>query len=291
MKLYILLCFFCLPFQGLLAQLSVEAVQANQKYRVTMVNGEQYEGQVIRDDDIALVLQTKYAKILLKAENIESVNLVGYKGSLDFPNLHHNRYYLFTPSKSIGHFEGYYQNIYLVGNIFGVGISKHLTITGGFEIVNLIMGTPVGYLNSRLGFSIGKSSNSFAGGIIVVNNADNDTYVVPYASLTLGSNDASVSFALGLYNDLEDNLNTAINVSGIQRISQKLSLVSENYIFPNNRTVDRTDNALSVFGLHGIRIFKRKNSYDIGVATLFEDRVFFRNRFVAFPYLSYSRVF
>ena len=103
------------------------------------------------------------------------------------------------------------------------------------------------------------------------------TATLGYGVFTLGQPETNLSIGAG-YGLLDGELSDypAIMISGTHRISNSIALLSENYVIQN-----------SFFGVHGIRILSKKNSFDIGAIVIPE----IVRTLPALPYVGFVRVF
>ena len=248
---------------------------------VTMNNGEEYKGVIVEKDKDVLLLKTVNGEIKLIASNVRSIEDYNYDGKFAFENPHDTRYFFGPSGIPIGKGEGYYQNILVVGNFVNYGITKNISIGGGLEFISTVNGRPIWFITPKVGFEISKNIN-IGGGIIMAGFAAEGSISLAYGVFTLGHSETNLTLGLG-YGLVDGELSKypAIMISGTYRVSNSIALLTENYVFPNS--VGDT----FYFGIHGIRILSKKNSFDIGaiiVPQLIE--------FVpALPYVGYVRVF
>ncbi len=149
--------------------------------------------------------------------------------------------------------ESYYQNIMLFYNQFGYGISDYFSFSGGVSpMLTPLWITPKfsiplieNKLNLGLGVVVSYVFNSFIG---------NDVLLAPYGVVTFGSRNNNVSLGFGRVIFGEDFTNS-LNVHGRVKISERLSLMSENYIMPS----EDSNNIVSFGG----RYFFNKFSIDL----------------------------
>ena len=108
--------------------------------------------------------------------------------------------------------------------------------------------------------------------------ADEGTVTLGYGIFTVGQSETNLSLGLG-YGIIGGELSDypAIMISGTHRISKNIALLSENYVIRDS----------FYFGIHGIRILSRKNSFDIGAIVIPE----IGEWIPALPYVGYVRVF
>ena len=113
-------------------------------------------------------------------------------------------------------------------------------------------GTPVWFFTPKLGFEVAEK-NHIGGGALVI-GAEGTSVTLLYGNYTYGTSDSNLTLGLG-WGMAEGELSSspAITFSGMHRVSNRLMLVSENYLFSGEW-----------IGIQGLRVIGRKTSLDIG---------------------------
>ena len=151
-----------------------------------------------------------------------------------FKNPHATRL-LFAPTAiPLRKGEGYYQNIYIVGNMFNYGVIDNLSIGGGFDFITLFSSdvSPLLNVNIKSGFQITENVHVGVGGLFIVMPGEFSAGIT-YGLGTYGSYNTNVTLGLGwgfVDGDFEEK--PFIMIGGMARVSEKLWLVSENWIAP-----------------------------------------------------------
>jgi hypothetical protein len=274
--LSIIFLFFLLS-QLVLSQTFSDTTKMNKKVIVKMKNGDDYKGVIIKRDTNSLVIQTDNGELNLIAKNVKSILIDDYFGRFRFPNPHNTRYFFGPTGIPIKHRNGYYQNVLLTTNFINYGITKNISIGGGFEFISTILRNPIWFLTPKIGFDVSNNVH-LAGGVLVAGFAAEETAALGYGVFTYGNSETNLSLGLG-YGYMEGDLAKypAIMISGTHRVSNVIALMSENYIIPNS----------GFFGIQGIRILSNKNSFDIGAIFIPE----IANYIPALPFVGYSRAF
>jgi small nuclear ribonucleoprotein (snRNP)-like protein len=256
-------------------------VEVNKKVTVTMNNGEEFQGQLVSQDTEAIVLITENGEIKLNAKNVKSIKEDDNTSKFLFANPNDMRYFIGNSGIPLKKGKGYYQNILVLFHSAHYGITNNLSIGGGLEFLSTIQGQPIWYLTPKLAFNVSPNFH-VGGGAIIMGLAGEGTASFLYGTTTFGKSETNISTGIGygLF-DGEFSKYPSITISGTHRVSNSLALVTENYIFPN----DLGDPLY--FGIHGIRLLSRKNSFDIGAIVIPQIAEFIR----ALPYISYVRVF
>lgn len=276
-----LVSIFTLSLSTTFAQTKTDTLRVDQKVIITMNNGDEFQGLILVQNKETINLQTVNGEINLIASNVKSIENYNYKGKFGFPNPHDTRYFFGPSGIPIKKGKGYYQNILVTTNFVNYGISKNFSIGGGFEFLSTIQGEPVWFLTPKIGFDISDKFHA-GGGFIMVGLAGEGTATLGYGVVTLGDSESNASLGVG-YGIIGGELSKhpAIMISGTHRVSKSIALLSENYILPNSfgETV--------YFGIQGIRILSKKNSFDIGAIIIPQIAEYIP----ALPYVGYVRVF
>lgn len=277
----------CLPglvflsFGQGLAQTVSDSAKRGQMVIVEMENGDEYQGKILSKEREIIVLETVNGKFNLIAENVRAITEYNYEGEFGFANPHDTRYFFGPTAMPIGKGKGYYQNILVSSNFANYGITNDLSVGGGFEFISTVTGSPIWFLTPKVGFNV--AENFYAGGgFIMAGFAAEGTATLGYGVATLG--DAETNLSLGVGYGLLDGAFSdypAIMISGTHRVSNNISLLTENYVLPNSSP------GSIYFGIHGIRILSKKNSFDIGAIVIPE----IASEVPALPYVGYVRVF
>lgn len=273
----ILITLLTFSFNKVFSQTETDSIQKEQIVIVKMKNGDEYRGTISKDDRGKIVLKTVNGEINLIAANVNTIESYDYKGEFEFANPHDTRYFFGPSGIPIKKGKGYYQNILVTTNFFNYGVTKNVSIGGGFEFISTISRNPIWFLTPKVGFDVSENIH-VGGGFIMAGFDPAGTATLGYGVFTLGQSETNLSLGIG-YGVLDGKLSDypSIMMSGTHRISKSIALLSENYVIPNS----------FYFGIHGIRILSKKNSFDIGAIVIPEIRVVIP----ALPYVGYVRVF
>lgn len=274
----ILICLLTFSFSKLFSQTDTDSLSQNQIFIVKMKNGDEYKGKVLKQDNNTITLLTENGEIKLIVENLISIEKIEYEGKFEFSNPHDTRYFFSPSAIPIKKGKGYYQNILVTTNFVNYGITKNISIGGGFEFISTILGSPIWFLTPKVGFDVSKNVH-VGGGFIMAGFADQGTATLAYGVFTFGDSETNLSLGAG-YGLLDGEMSDypAIMISGMHRIGNSIALLSENYVLPQG---------LGYFGIHGIRILSKKNSFDIGAIVIPD----IANFIPALPYVGYVRIF
>jgi len=212
-------------------------------YKIVLKDGTSLTANILSQDQKTMIISTQSLPSLeLALDQIISVNKIQAvnikSGEYRFPNPNETRY-LFAPSAiNLKKGEGYYQNTYLLLHSFNYGITDNFSIGGGFEFLSTIglIGdsyfNPICFITPKLGFQV--QEKLYLGVGMLIGNVPGITPLI-------------MSYVLGTYGDTEDNITLGIGMSsaelnlpkspvyalsGMTRISKRMSLITENWILP-----------------------------------------------------------
>jgi hypothetical protein len=154
--------------------------------------------------------------------------------------------------------ERYYSNTYLFLQTFVGGMSDRMTMGGGMTLVPAGLENQVFYLTPKLGLLNTETLNVAAGALLAFAPMDDGHSLgILYGVGTYGGVDGSVTGGLGWgYFDSELSNRPAVMLGGSRRVSRRMALVTENYLFPG------TPNPLLSYGL---RFFGEKIATDLAM--------------------------
>ena len=262
------------------SQSETDTLKTSGKVVVKMNNGDEYTGNIIKQDSKVIVLKTENGEINLISSNVKTIEDYTYVGKYRFANPHDTRYFFGPTAIPIKKKKGYYQNVLLTTNFINYGIHENFSIGGGFEFFTTIFGQPIWFLTPKAGFKI-QENLYVGGGFIMAGFAAEGTATLAYGAITLGSSETNVSFGAGYGLAGGEMTNyPALMFSGTHRVSNNVAILSENYFIPG-------DSESIYFGIHGFRILAKDNAFDIGLIII--PQVF---EFIpALPFIGYSRAF
>ena len=211
-------------------------------YKVELLDGTVFTGKLTAETDTAIELQLKnLGKLTVRHDKIKKIIPLAaphsVKKSFWFKNPHASRL-LFAPTAiPLSKGEAYYQNIYVVGNMFNYGINNNLSVGGGFDFITMFGNFgdgwhPMLHFNIKSGFKVAENFYAGAGSIVIK---------IPY------ENWAGIIYGMGTYGNYNNNITTGLGwgfvdgsfekkpfimIGGMVRVSEKLWLISENWIAP-----------------------------------------------------------
>lgn len=230
--------------------------------------GLTYVGTIIERNDKEIILLTEgKTKVHIPIETIQDIRSIPsshfHDGEYWFPNPNETRY-LYAPSAfNLKKGEGYYQNTYLFINSFNYGFTDNFSFGVGFEFLSTFGSfggdfNPIFFLTPK--YSMQVSENLRVGiGVLYGNVSDLvGGFGVGYGLATYGNPEHNATLGLGFgFFDGDFSKDPVITISGMTRISRRISLVTENWFFP----ADVYRGILT----YGIRFFGESMSVDLAL--------------------------
>lgn len=219
-------------------------------YRVELNDGSIFYGNIIERDEDKLVLRTSVIpRLELRHRNIRRISEVKsteYKNDkFWFSNPHTSRY-LYSPSGfNLKKGEGYYQNTNILLNSFNVGVTDHITVGGGIELLStfvpLAFGEfqPIFFLTGKAGMQLTDDIHVGAGALYLnlpyyeFNQTRRAGSGIAYGIATYGNTDHHITAGLGWgFIQSEFSESPILTVSGTSRFSERFAFISENWFIP-----------------------------------------------------------
>jgi hypothetical protein len=269
----LLLALGCLSYQPVHAQIDPNSVPGEgTMVRITMTDGSVYLGEIIsRELGIIRLKTTNLGTLQVPTVNIERLEDISgdkmRKGQYWFENPSYNRYFLGQSAQPLRKGEGYYQNVWVFFNAAHYGITKNISIGGGFEFLSTFGAqTPIFFLAAKAGFPIGQRHS--AGATIRYLNIANiggdddiDTDLaggifLGTAQYTYGTSDHNLTAGIGYGVAGKETADRPVFVlSGQTRAGKRMGFLSENYIIPG-------DQFEAIF-IYGMRFMGERISFDL----------------------------
>ncbi len=262
------------------AQIAVDSLTMGQTIEVEMHNGEEFRGVYQGLSGRALVLVTTNGEIRLIMQNVKQISEYDPNSLYVFQNPNETRYFFAPSAIPLRKGEGYYQNTMLSLNFVNVGVTDNVSIGGGLELISTFAGSPIWFLTPKVGFKVDDKSHVGAGAL-VAGLAGEGAFTLTYGVYTYGSSDSNITLGIG-YGWSDGEGFPTFTLSGMHRVSNSVSLMSENYLL--------SDGSQDLFfSIQGLRFLTRRSSFDVGLIVspeLFEDV-----GIPTFPYVGYVRYF
>ena len=250
---------------------------------------EEFVGEIIKGTSDSIWLKVHGEVIGYNIHEIKSLNKHNYDGKYQFMDRNSSRHILAPTAMNLDKGEAYYQNLLLLGSAFSYGFDDDFSITGAVFLPAIINEELFLYFAPKVSRQVDPKVR-IGGGIIAVADLDAQDFdiyelaIVPFANATLGDQDNNITFGLGYGfedDDLENRVFAAM-FGGAFRLGER-------FVFATENTFARVNDSFPdnfYFGGHVLRIFKRKNTFEVGLLTLDLD-----DSLVPLPYFGYARAF
>ena len=248
--------------------------------RLELKNGKTIGGQLIQKSETDVSIATSdLGKVTIPWSTIKSMNMVAKEETDRLANPQPSRYFFAPSAIPLKKGDKYYQNALFLLNSFQAGITDHFSLGAGILVPFAIYITPkIGYqvadkvhvgggilfatsLISGLNFGVGTVYGSFTYGLKEHNMTLNAGLGAYNENTGFGRNDYNWKFA-----------NTPMfTISGMTRISKKVMLISENWIFSsktvnydyNGQFLNSTTSYNGILSV-GARIIGERSAFDVG---------------------------
>lgn len=264
----------------------------NESQILHLSDGSQMVGKIVSVQDGKVEFETSRGTTTIEVtdiEKIETIHTSKMKGSTYwFPNPNQTRLYFGPTGRMLAKGTGYFTDVELFFPGVAYGITDNISIGAGISIFpGVSMGDQIWYLQPKVGFPVGDMFDFAVSALIIqVPNTDADddidafdepnTVGVIFGVGTYGNEDRSVTFGLGFgYADDDIANKPAIIFGGDYRVARRVSLVTENWIFPE------VDEPLVSYG---IRFFGESLSVDLGFFNVLNEDALFPG----FPVVNFS---
>jgi len=212
--------------------------------KIKTVDGSEIYGFFHGTDQEYIIIKTdNFGEIHVAMKNIREIEEIKpdrmREGGYWFENPNATRY-LFSPSAiPLRRGEGYYQNSYLMINMFNVGATDHFSMGGGFELISTFTGHPTVFITPKISGKVGENTylgiGTIAGFTTLTGEGSNDIsgFGITYGVATYGNRDNNLTTGIGFgFADGSFQQKPFITISGMKRISRKVGFVSENWLIP-----------------------------------------------------------
>lgn len=219
--------------------LKVDDVLSGTRVAITMLNNTQYTGYIMKMEGSSCIVKPETGSDF-KVDVGQISEIKRAPSERIFASNPNATRYFFAPSAiTLEKGAGYYQNAYLLSNSVNFGLTDRFTLGGGVIIPLLFYITPK--------ISVKVSKNLYlAGGCIAGTTIIPDAIIsggIPFGLVTYGNEENNVTVGVGyglLWNEGKFNQTNypITTLNGMVRISNRIQLVSENWVIPFMRTVE-----------------------------------------------------
>lgn len=256
-----------------------------------MKDGTTIIGTLVEDNETHLILNSTTIgrvaidKMKIKLYKAVSKNLIAKEnGWFENPNSTRN---IFSPTGyGLRKDEAYYQNFMVGINQVSYGFTDRITIGVTLEAftlfaaINGAIDSPAFAITPKYSIPVKEDVYNIGVGALIVNLPDTEQlfdWNLLYVVNTFGSKDRNVSLGIA-YGLKEGELarRPTFTLSGVLRVSPKISLITENWLIPE---IDGGQ----AFNLFGVRITGKRVSWDISLLGTKLDNGFSGERYFLLP--------
>lgn len=266
---------------NLLAQITVDDIRpdSSQTVEVTLTNNSEFYGYILSVQEQEIELRTPAGIRFIGISKIRSVREVdGTNIAYSwFPDANQTRLFFSPSAKPMQKGTGYYQNIYVFFSTASYAVSNNVSFSGGISLLpGLSINQQLYFISGRTGAAVGEN-HYISGGIgTAAIPGTGEQLFTGYGSYTYDMLRGSFTTGITGISIMEDIGNYAILLGGDYRVSEKVSIVSENHLFPeDNATV--LSGGLRFMGENmtiDLAFFRPGLSEDIGFGVPYVDFVF-----------------
>lgn len=238
--LFLSVCFLCIGT----VELSAQQTQDSTLYIIETVDGNQYVGTIMSQDDQKVEFKTATLGVLnISRDQISTMELARdaflKEGRFTEENPFSTRYFAGPSAYSLRKGEGFYQNTWVLYNTVSFGVSDNVDIGLGMVPIFLFtLGsgdgvTPI-WVTSKVSVPLEKDKVNLAVGGLYLAVLGEDTGPgggFLYGVTTFGSRDKNVSAGLGWGYGFDAGISSTptFTLGIMQRYKPKWAFVSENY--------------------------------------------------------------
>jgi hypothetical protein len=236
---------------------------------MTLKDGSVVVGRTTSISDTAIVFQADMGEMTVPIPKIKGIKVAPRsslkRGGYWFPNPNTTRLFFAPTGRMLKKGQGYFCDylIFLPG--FSYGITDNINIGGGASIIpGLSMSEQAYFFTPKIGLTASAKTNLSLGALIIsipgdIGDEDIPNFGVVYGIGTYGGPDASISGGLGYgFVGSDYEAKPAVMIGGEKRVSRRISLLTENWLFP------AIDNPVISYGA---RFFGENISVDLGFFT------------------------
>ena len=242
--------------------------------KITEIRADQIKFQTdlgemtIVTNKITKIEEIKESPVVEKTEEVKPTEVVKEEpaapGVTDkgwFPNPNRTRLLVSQNARPLKAGEGYFFDIWVFFPGLAYGITDNISVAGGASILPGV-DDQLFYFTPKFGFPAADNLDLALN--VTIFRLWEKTLYLGQGSMTYGTDDASMTFGLGLlWSDERMYDKPAFTGGGEYRVDRRLSLVGEGWFIPGD-----DENGGLVFG--GVRFLGKEMTIDLGIVTSFE---------------------
>jgi len=284
MKLFVIIigCFCLFLVAEVKAQ---EYNDTTQVWKIITIDGNEFIGTIKKREPAQFIVTSPlYGKIILNQTDIKKLIPISsdqmVNGEVWNANPQASRYFWAPNGYGLKKGEGYYQNVWVMGNQASYGFTDYFTFGLGMIPLFFFAGEPTPiWITPKFSFPIVKDKfNMGAGAILGTVVGDGTSMGLFYGVGTVGNRNSNLNFGAGFgFVDEEWGNAPVFTLSAMTRISKKIYLLTENYLLITD------DLSISLLTFGGRTVWP-KVSIDYGLVVPISDEM---DEMVAIPWLGF----
>jgi hypothetical protein len=233
-------------------------------YMVRLRDGSTVLGKLVAQSDDSLQLVSSAGRLTVSRAGVREIRLVRgsemHDGEYWAQDPHGTRLFFGPTGRTLKQGEGYFSDLYLFFVNAAIGVTDRVMIGGGMSVFPTgdFLGNQLYYLTPKVSLVQGDRFNVSAGALIGFAGHATGSAGMVYVAATNGGPDASLTYGAGWEYGGDKILgDAALLLGATKRVSRRISLMSENYIFTGSA-------GGYVLPIYGVRFIGDRLSTDLG---------------------------
>lgn len=260
--------FICISYNNLFGQ-SSDTSNSAKIYIIIKNDGAEFIGKILSRNAREILIKTEnLGEVMIPMHEVSEIREVNpgeitSSGKYIPAEVFSTRYFITTNGLPIEKGESYIQwNLY--GPDFQFGLGKDF----GVGLMTTWVGVPV-LVSAKHSIPVADNVNVGLGALLGTGSwaAPEFGLILPFAALTIGDRRTNVSFSGGygaVFTENENQGRSLFSISGMTKLSPKISVVFDSFIAPANNT--STDNGFAIL-IPGLRLhFNKNKAFQFGFA-------------------------
>lgn len=251
--------------QAYTGKLQIPAKGATQM--ITMEDGSTLVGRITTISENEVKFKTEMGEMTLEIAKIAEIKEVSASamksGQYWFANPNRTRLLIGPTARTLKAGKGYFYDLWIFFPGLAYGVTNNFMISGG---VSIIPGADdqMFYVMPKFGFPA--SANLDIAATLAIFRLWEETFYFGMGGVTVGTDDKSITAALGLaFTDERMADKPAAMVGGEYRLGRRISLVGESWFIPG-------DDDNGILGMGALRLMGEQMTVDIGIGLSYDDK-------------------
>lgn len=210
-------------------------VDSSKTVEIELTNSTTLTGSVLSVTETELELQQESGRTFILLSRIRTIREIDNtrKKNRWFPNPNYSRLFFSPTAQPLQKNSGYYQNIYVFFNNLAYAVSDNIAFTGGFSMLPGVgISEQLYFFTGKFGYEVSEGHFVGAGLGAASANTFEDALVIGYANYTHSFHRGSLTGGFTTFSVDEEIGTYALYFGGDYRLIQRISFVTENFVFP-----------------------------------------------------------